>query len=204
MQRNGRRGVVRSRRVTTSQGDSQEDDVVDIEDARSIEVRGHRVGQLVGWINDRPRVDFPGNPHRRLLARSTVPLSELPRGARVRRRRGSGPEVLLVFDGQRSHRPVIVGLLVDDASVGAATRDRGTSTRGALGHTLGTGEASDDEELVLTGRRVVLEGTAEVVLRSGQASITLRKNGRLVQRGTYLESNSKGVNRIKGGSVKLN
>ena len=36
------------------------------------------------------------------------------------------------------------------------------------------------------------------------ASITLRRNGRLVVRGAYVETRAEGVNRIKGGSVKIN
>jgi hypothetical protein len=53
-------------------------------------------------------------------------------------------------------------------------------------------------------KRITLEGHDEVVLRCGEASVTLRRNGRLVLRGTYVESRSKGTNRIKGGSVLIN
>ena len=54
------------------------------------------------------------------------------------------------------------------------------------------------------GRRVEFEAADEIVLLCGQASITLRRNGRIVIRGTYVETRSKGVNRIKGGSVQIN
>jgi hypothetical protein len=54
------------------------------------------------------------------------------------------------------------------------------------------------------GKQVVLEAKDEIVLRCGQASITLRRNGRIVIRGTYVETRSSGVNRIKGGSVQIN
>ena len=59
-------------------------------------------------------------------------------------------------------------------------------------------------EAKLDGKRVVLEAAEEIVLRCGEASITLRSNGRVVVRGTYVETRSKGVNRIKGGSVQIN
>jgi hypothetical protein len=54
------------------------------------------------------------------------------------------------------------------------------------------------------GKRIVIDGKDEIVLRCGHASITLRRNGRVVIRGTYVESRSKGTNRIKGGSVLIN
>lgn len=209
MQRNGRRGAARSRR--TARSPDSEGDVFDIEAARSIELRGHLVGRLVRWVDDKPQVDFSGNPHGPIFARSTVPLAELPREASRPVR--PGPEVLLVFDGQRSYRPVIVGVLADAAHAQAPQRIRNADRldREILSHRPqrpgpGTGgdEEKEEEELLITRRRIVFEGTTEVVLRSGNASITLRKNGRLVQRGTYLESHSKGVNRIKGGLVKLN
>ena len=57
---------------------------------------------------------------------------------------------------------------------------------------------------VVDGRRVVLDAKDEIVLRCGKASITLRRNGRIVIRGTYVETRSQGTNRIKGGSVQIN
>jgi hypothetical protein len=57
---------------------------------------------------------------------------------------------------------------------------------------------------VIRGRRIQIEGADEVALRCGQASITLRRNGRVVLRGAYVESRSRGTNRIKGGTVLIN
>ena len=54
------------------------------------------------------------------------------------------------------------------------------------------------------GKKVRLEGQDEVVLRCGKASITLRKNGRIVIRGVQVESRATGRNRIKGGAVLIN
>jgi hypothetical protein len=44
----------------------------------------------------------------------------------------------------------------------------------------------------------------EIVLECGSASITLRRNGRVVIRGEYVETYSEGTNRIKGGQVRIN
>jgi hypothetical protein len=59
-------------------------------------------------------------------------------------------------------------------------------------------------DATVDGWRVVLDAQEEVVLRCREASITLRRNGRVVIRGTYVETRSRGVNRIKGGSVQIN
>jgi uncharacterized protein (DUF2345 family) len=59
-------------------------------------------------------------------------------------------------------------------------------------------------DVMVDDKRIEIEGQDEVVLRCGKASITLRRNGRVVIRGTYVESRSSGTNRIKGGSVLIN
>jgi hypothetical protein len=53
-------------------------------------------------------------------------------------------------------------------------------------------------------RRLELEAQDEIVLRCGEASVVLRRNGRIVVRGVYVETRARGVNRIKGGSVSIN
>ena len=55
----------------------------------------------------------------------------------------------------------------------------------------------DSETLTLTANR-------EIVIRCGEASITLTRAGKILLRGKYLLSRSSGVNRIKGGSVQIN
>jgi uncharacterized protein (DUF2345 family) len=54
------------------------------------------------------------------------------------------------------------------------------------------------------GKRVRVTAKDEIVLECGKASITLRRNGRVVVRGTHVETNSEGTNRIKGGHVRVN
>ncbi len=66
------------------------------------------------------------------------------------------------------------------------------------------GTAETKLDVKMDGKRIEIEGQDEVILRCGQASITLRRNGRVVVRGTYVESKSKGTNRIKGGVVLIN
>ena len=60
------------------------------------------------------------------------------------------------------------------------------------------------QEARVDGERIVLTGEEEIELRCGDASISLRKNGKLIIRGAYVETRAKGTNRIKGGSVQIN
>ena len=59
-------------------------------------------------------------------------------------------------------------------------------------------------EADVDGRRVRVTALDEIVLQCGTASITLRRNGRVVIHGTYVETESEGTNRIKGGQVRIN
>ena len=60
------------------------------------------------------------------------------------------------------------------------------------------------QSATIDGKRIVLTGEEEVELRCGEASISLKKNGKLVIPGAYVETRAKGTNRIKGGSVQIN
>jgi hypothetical protein len=59
-------------------------------------------------------------------------------------------------------------------------------------------------EADVDGRRVRIVAREEIVLECGEASITLHRNGRIVIKGTYVETSSEGTNRIKGGQVRIN
>jgi hypothetical protein len=56
----------------------------------------------------------------------------------------------------------------------------------------------------VAGRRLSLEGVDEIVLRCGKASITLRRNGKIIISGTFVESRASGIQRIKGAAVQIN
>jgi hypothetical protein len=153
-----------------------------------------RVGRLVEWTSGQlPKVEFEGNERGPLSARSIVPLDPTTIAEAIRTERG----VLLTFEDGRPDAPIITGLLQD--FVGEAPQIWNDPEPEPEPETnLSEAEARVD------GRRIELEAADEIVLRCGQASITLRRNGRVVIRGTYVESRSRGVNRIKGGSVEIN
>jgi hypothetical protein len=155
---------------------------------RVARIRGHRAGVLVGHDERNVTVDYAGNPHGPLIARSTVTIDRLipaPTAAAPR-------EVLLVFEDERSDRPVIVGVF-ERVPSGDTPATEGSASRKAPAI-----------ETVVDGRRVVIDAEDEIVLQCGEASVTLRRNGRVVIRGAYVETRSRGVNRVKGGTVQIN
>lgn len=151
-------------------------------------------------------VEIPGVPRAR-VARLATPLSrdELL-GARETAR-----AAVLVFENGDPELPIIVGLVreLDPAQLPCAP-DIAESPRPSVADqppTRERDERSDAPRVVeadVDGKRVRITAQDEIVLECGSASITLRRNGRVVVRGTYVESYSDGTNRIKGGQVRIN
>jgi hypothetical protein len=117
-----------------------------------------------------------------LLSRSTVPLdaSHVDKG------------VVVSFENGDLRRPIILGVLWQPI-------ERSTSSLASRPDPERPPVAAE-----VDGDRLVFAAGKEVVLRCGEASITLTRSGKVLIRGTYLLSRSSGVNRIKGGSVQIN
>lgn len=134
------------------------------------------VGHVVGFDLERgPIVDFPGNPSGPVAARLLVALDAMTLKQAAASRRACA----LLFERGDAGLPLLVGLV----------------------------EATPVAPAPITsvdGKRLILTGEEEIELRCGEASISLKKNGKLVIRGTYVETRAKGTNRIKGGSVQIN
>ena len=142
-------------------------------------ISGARTGWIVGsGQNGEPRVDFEGNRAGPLAARTIVPIP--PEAAGARR------EVVLIFESGDPREPIVIGLVRRPA--------RGEIEARLPGHPVAE----------IDGRRVALEAMDELVLRCGEASITLRRNGRVVIRGAQIESRAAGANKVRGGSVQIN
>ncbi|MBI5069872.1 MAG: hypothetical protein HZB56_16690 [Deltaproteobacteria bacterium] len=147
---------------------------------------GPRIGQVTGLgPGGVPLVDWPANRRGPLPARV---LQGLERGA-LAAAASSGREVLLWFEGGDPRRPILVGLL---------------QPPGRKLQVVEREVALVPEVARVDGKRVAIEGQDEVVLRCGRATITLRRNGKVVIAGTFVESRSAGVQRIKGAAVKIN
>ncbi|HVE87904.1 MAG TPA: DUF6484 domain-containing protein [Myxococcales bacterium] len=151
-------------------------------------IAGVRVGWIAGFDAQRGvLVAFPGGGAP-TPARSVIPLDQAAVERAVADRQGA----VLQFENGDPRLPVLMGLL------------QPTVQTPLLDALLAAPPAEEKLEAKVDGKRVVIEGQDEVVLRCGQASITLRRNGKVVVRGTYLETRATGTNRIKGGSVQIN
>jgi hypothetical protein len=170
-----------------------------------------RMGWLVGTDGEgRPLVDFQGNRAGPLAARRTLPLEPQALQSAVAHHQG----VMLLFENGDPRLPVIIGLYQTESAtplLDAVLSDASTGHRPEPQEPPQPVEAQEPEaapaqpvEAHVDGKRVVIEGADEIVLKCGQASITLRRNGKLIIKGTYVETHSTGVNRIKGGSVQVN
>lgn len=93
-----------------------------------------------------------------------------------------GRAVALLFEGGDPAKPVIMGLMAAPAAPAPAPAINADAD----------------------GRRLVFEADKEIVLRCGDASITLTRAGKILIKGAYVLTRSSGVNRIQGGSVEIN
>jgi len=90
-----------------------------------------------------------------------------------------GAEVVLLFENGDPARPLVVGVIRPPDSDPAVPAE-------------------------LDGERVLLTAEREIVLRCGEASITLTRAGKVLIRGTYILTRSSGANRVKGAVVEIN
>lgn len=129
-------------------------------------------------LDERPLVvGLPELPYEIVPARTTVGLL----------REHIGATVVLVFDQGDVRRPIVIGVLQD-----ARVTQPGVPTSAPV-----VSAHVDDQQIVLTAER-------EIVLRCGQASITLTRAGKVLIKGTYVLSRSSGYNKIKGAAVDIN
>lgn len=156
------------------------------------------IGEIEGLsANGEALVNFPQNRSRQpIAAMSTVAISA----------EHEGRQVALLFTAGDLNQPLIIGLihsplqdLIDRFEEAADTNDDAVSAPDTE-----SAQSNSRIEANADGKRVVIEGQDEVVLKCGEASITLTKAGKIIIRGKYLLNRATGVNRILGGSVQIN
>jgi Domain of unknown function (DUF6484) len=153
---------------------------------------GSRLGQIVeGSTPDRLLVDYPGNPFGPLPALSVLALDKRCLEYAIVTRQPS----LLMFEQGDPKRPIVVGLVQPSSAQESELRSLLVATKSAR---------SEPREARIDGEYLTLEGYEQVTLKCGEASITLLKNGKVQLKGVYIETDAVGVNRIKGGTVKIN
>ena len=137
------------------------------------------VGELIALADDghTPLVVYPGQPGTAALRARTV--TDL-HAAHI------GCPVVLVFEGGDGARPIVMGVLRDAQPGGALA------------------EAPSAAQIDADGERFIVTAREQLVLRCGQASITLTRAGQVLIQGRQVSSRASGVNRVLGGSVQLN
>lgn len=144
---------------------------------------GAVVGNVVALERGEVRVSFRGT-----IAAARI-LHQLDDRALEEAARERG-EAVLLFEGGDPERPLLVGLLrsrtpLVDALLAGPLPPKPTVAR-------------------VDGRRVAIEGKEEVVLQCGKASLTLRRDGKVVLRGVDLVTQADRVHKIRGGKVQVN
>lgn len=97
-----------------------------------------------------------------------------------------GQQALVVCEDGDVYKPIVIGLLQSPHRTAEDIPQRARLTIQA-----------DDERYVITAER-------EIVLKCGEASITLTRAGKVLIKGNYILSRSAGHNRIKGAAVDIN
>jgi hypothetical protein len=143
------------------------------------ELPGVLIARLHGFDEDEtPLVaGVPSLPGEIVRARSAVALQ----------RTHIGSDLVVVFEGGNATCPIILGALSD--------RRTGAAFGGPSGQPVSV--QADDE-------RVIIEAEREIVLRCGNAAITLTRAGKVIIKGNYIVSRSSGYNKIKGAAVDIN
>lgn len=159
------------------------------------------IGTVVGFDESgAPIVSFPeGELGESLPALTTVTLAHESLGRRV----------VLSFISGDLNRPIIIGFLKSPLqSILDGQEVENNEADGSALLSSGDSEVqaahSEQKYLEVDGQRMTLEGKDKIVLKCGDASITLTKEGKVLIRGKYVLNRSSGVNRILGGSVQLN
>lgn len=150
-------------------------------------------GVVLGWVAgmDARRgllVDFHGSSGGAVAARTILPLDAASLEAAVKDRRGA----VLQFEDGDPRRPVLMGLL------------QPTTATPMLETLLAAPAPKERTAARVEGKRVVLEGKDEIVLRCGESTIILRRNGAVLVRGAEIDSRSSGRHVIRGRKVALN
>ena len=156
-----------------------------------LHIDGPRVAYLIQRDNDgRIWVDYDGNPDGPLVAQLCASacdrLASLSDFTDIR--------VLVIFEDNQGDRPIIIDVLHNDLN--EFEKETRLSTNNKPDITM--------MDAIIDGRQMKFCAKDQIVLQAGTASITLMRNGKVVIRGADVTTRSSGVNRIIGGSVKVN
>jgi len=148
-------------------------------------------------------------PYRRVVSPPPPPAPRFLAPVVGRLVRGGPAGAAVDFAGNPLGRPVVARTTtpLDAAAVGGAVVllfEDGDPARPIVVGVIRPADAAPGVAADVDGERVVLAADREIVLRCGEASITLTRAGKVLIRGTYILTRSSGANRIKGAAVEIN
>lgn len=124
-------------------------------------------------------VDYPDNPFDPVNARAVIDIAS----------DDVDKSVLLSFENNAPQHPIIVGLI----------RDKAVNTVKKI-----TVMKNEVKDVFVDGKKVVFDAEKEIELRCGKSSLIMKKDGRIVIKGTQVVSRASSVNKIKGAAVRIN
>jgi len=161
--------------------------LVDVKRRKSSGVSGLCLGQIVQITDEgRALVDYPGNPAGPVEARSVVDASSM----HLTHREESIP-VLLGLEKGDPTLPIIIGIIHDTLYPKTPSQEIALPIERPC-------------DAILDGKKIVFDAKEEIILRCGKSSLTLRKDGKVIVKGTQLTSRASATNKIKGASVRIN
>lgn len=161
--------------------------LIDLNNLQTTEVISFCVGEIVKISEGgHAMVDYPGNPVGPLEARSVI---NDPSNCNINVQ-GSIP-VLLFFENGDPTLPIVAGVIHDTLYPLAPSEEMTVSME-------------RPHDAVLDGKKMILEAKEEIVLHCGKSSVTLKKDGKIVLKGTKIVSRASGTNKIKGSAVRIN
>ncbi|MBI3560403.1 MAG: hypothetical protein HY080_01610 [Gammaproteobacteria bacterium] len=152
------------------------------------------IGSLVALDpQGQPLVNYPENPTglpQQALSTSAITVQHI------------GRQVALLFAKGDPQRPVIMGLI--HSPLHALIENYEVSlTAPITPNPVGLPHPTLDD-VSIDGKHVVIDAKEQIVLKCGDASITLTKEGKIVIRGKYLLNRSSGMYRLRAGSIQVN
>lgn len=152
------------------------------EDVQIMAMHGVHIGKILSVEkNGLLLVDYQDNPFGPLSAQSIICVST----------DDEEREVLLIFKKNNPKFPIIIGFIQKQPVVENHSKEFVLDKKKL-------------RNITIDGERIVFDAKKEIVFRCGKGSVTIRTDGRIVIKGTDLVSRSKGTNKIKGATIKIN
>jgi hypothetical protein len=115
--------------------------------------------------------------------------------------------IRVLLPGEKAGVPALSAISLSDADVGRCVLLAFGLRPGDLPIITGRCGSEPSGPSIRTridGDRVIIQASREIELRCGDSSIVLTRSGKVLIRGSFVLTHSRGMNRIRGASVHIN